>query len=499
MRTTAATSPPFDNVEHLFAACPIAIAHTDGQGRLDYCNAAFERMFGWQATEATGKELGILIGLPDTQIKGTLRRAARDEPVHLTTSARRQDGEPISVELHVVLHASPAGAAGFWGLFQDLTERHKVEHLLRLTREMLFRAFQASPTTIAFSSVRENRLIKVNNTWVRMTGYTPEEAIGHTPLELELFEDPNDFNRLNSEIEANGGSLHNVECRFRSRDGRLIIGSLSVEEFEVEGTALRMSVVADVTPLREAEAVISKVTQSMIEAQEGERLRIARELHDDIGQRLTMWQLELNRVVEDLNAMPRSVAGRTRAVHTPAGRVRDPQRQTRTIAVRELRRRVSKMRDIQQRARNIATDLQTLSRELYSPALSLVGIDKSLRRLCADMSTHTGVEIEFTASKMPSSLPAEVSLCLFRVVQEALNNSIKHSGTPRIVVRLSGTPQGIGLHVRDFGTGVSEQPLKTTAGLGLVTMRERVAMVHGTFSIVSPPGGGSEIQVRIPL
>jgi signal transduction histidine kinase len=157
------------------------------------------------------------------------------------------------------------------------------------------------------------------------------------------------------------------------------------------------------------------------------------------------------------------------------------------------------MRDLQQRARNIATDLQTLSRELYSPALSLVGIDKSLRRLCADMSTHTGVEIEFTASKMPSSLPAEVSLCLFRVVQEALNNSIKHSGTPRIVVRLSGTPQGIGLHVRDFGTGVSEQPLKTTAGLGLVTMRERVAMVHGTFSIVSPPGGGSEIQVRIPL
>ena len=100
---------------------------------------------------------------------------------------------------------------------------------------------------------------------------------------------------------------------------------------------------------------------------------------------------------------------------------------------------------------------------------------------------------------VPRAVPAEVSRCLFRVLQEALNNTFKHSGTGRAVVTLTGGPGVIELKVRDFGSGITPDLMETTRGLGLITMRERVAMLKGTFSIESPPDGGTEIEVSITL
>ena len=460
-------SPPLHNAESLIANCSIGIAHAGAGNRVDYCNAAFERMFHCRANDAAGTELGSFVGFTEPDAKQALHRAARGEPVQLTARAGRNDDDPIVVEFHAVPDLSP-DAGGFWGLFQDITDRRRIEHLLRVARELFFKTFQLSPLAKVLSTARENRLIEVNNAWTRLTGYTRKEAIGRTPAELELFDDPMDFGRLNAAIEAGDGRLRDVECRFRARDGRLTVGSLSAEDFDVEGTTMRMVVVADITALRDAEAMVSKVTQSMIEAQEWERLRIARELHDDVGQRLAVWQLEMDRAVDSLNGAPAAAA-------------------------------VHKMRELQRECRTIAADLQALSRELHSPALSLLSIDKSLKRLCMDVSTRSGVDVEFRSSHVPRSVPAEVSLCLFRVLQEALNNAVKHSGTPRVVVRLTGTAGAIELRARDFGTGVADERAHTARGLGLITMRERVALVNGRFCLLSPSDGGTEIDIRIPL
>jgi PAS domain S-box-containing protein len=210
-----------------------------------------------------------------------------------------------------------------------------------------------------------------------------------------------------------------------------------------------------------------KLTRNAIEAQEWERLRIARDLHDDIGQRMVIWQLAMDRMRRDVLAVaPQFEAG---------------------------------LEELQKQARSLSADLQVLSHDLHSPALSLLSIDKSLKRLCDDMSTRFGLEIEFNSWHVPRSLPPNVSLCLYRVLQEALTNVVKHSGSARAVVRLTGTPDAIVLKVRDYGSGVAAEHLAITAGLGLLTMRERVAMVKGTFAIISPPDGGTGIEVRIPL
>jgi signal transduction histidine kinase len=127
----------------------------------------------------------------------------------------------------------------------------------------------------------------------------------------------------------------------------------------------------------------------------------------------------------------------------------------------------------------------------------MLGLSDALKSLCTQLQRHLAIEIRFTSHGITRQVPADVSLCLFRVLQEALINAAKHADTRRIVVELRGARRLLRLRIRDFGTGFSIG--SATEGLGLVSMRERVALIGGTFSIVSTPGSGTEINVHIPL
>ena len=457
-----------DGVSQFMASCPIAIAGTDATHRIRYCNPAFEHLFRYRSSEALGQKLETLVGFVDNKEAATaLTRVWKGEPIHLTTRAQRKDRTAIDVEFHGVPKTIDGPFTGYWGLFQDITERKRMEHLLRVSREVFKKAFHASPMTVALATSPDNRLIDVNDTWLRVTGYNRNAVIGRTPLDLGLLEDPRDFDRINDRVRANHGHLRDFECRFRSADRRLIVGLVSIEQFEVEQQTFRIVMVADITALRQAEATLSQVTQNVIEAQEWERLRIARDLHDDIGQRLAVWQFTMDRLLHDVQHGAPQVEPR--------------------------------LHDLQKQARSIAADLQSLSRELHSPTLSLIRIDKSLKRLCEEVGARLGIHVDFTSSHVPQNVAPEVSLCLFRVLQEALANVVKHSGTRRAIVHLAGTGAAVEMKVRDFGHGLSPDSAATSVGIGLVTMRERVAMVKGTFSIASPSDGGLEIEIRLPL
>jgi PAS domain S-box-containing protein len=333
--------------------------------------------------------------------------------------------------------------------------------------EKFSRAFLATPTAMTLSTAKEDRLIDVNETWVHLTGYPREEAIGRTPLELNLLEDPEDYQRLNHQLEAQRGSLRGAECRFRMRDGRIIIGSFSAEEFDVNGEALRIVVMADITGLKQLKEALSRTSQQLIRAQEQERFRIARDLHDDIGQRLALLQMGIDQVKESIPAPTEEVLWR--------------------------------MDELSKQAADIARDIRELSHGLHSPKLRLLGIDQALRGLCEDVHAQLNLAIDFRSHDVPTAVGTEASLCLFRVLQEALNNSAKHSGTSRVDVELWGTFGAIHLRIRDFGSGFPSVPGAGGTGLGLMTMRERVGMVGGTWSIASTPQVGTEINIRVPL
>jgi signal transduction histidine kinase len=237
--------------------------------------------------------------------------------------------------------------------------------------------------------------------------------------------------------------------------------------FDEQGKLLRIvGMVADITDRKLAEAALADVSRRLIEAAEQERNRIARELHDDIGQRLALLAIELERLRQDPPDLP------------------------------EVRRRTG---ELQKQASDIATDIQTLSHKLHSTKLEDLGPVAAMRELCQELGELTKVKIDFKSQDLPSPLPPDVSLCLFRVLQEALHNSVKHSGARHVDVRLWGTSDEIHLAVSDPGVGFDREAAKDNPGLGLVSMEERLKLLKGTISIQSQPKRGTTIHARVPL
>jgi PAS domain S-box-containing protein len=222
----------------------------------------------------------------------------------------------------------------------------------------------------------------------------------------------------------------------------------------------------DITDRKLAEAALANVSRKLIEAQEQERTRIGRDLHDDIGQRLALLVVQLQQLHQDPLVLP------------------------------EVRSRVG---ELQKQTSEIATDIQSLSHELHSARLQYLGIAGAIRGFCREFSEQQKVEVDFQTHDLTSPVPPETALCLFRVLQEALHNSAKHSGVRHFEVRLWGTSDGIHLTVSDSGSGFEVGVTKEALGLGLISMEERLKALNGTFSIESQPKRGTTIHARVPF
>jgi signal transduction histidine kinase len=233
--------------------------------------------------------------------------------------------------------------------------------------------------------------------------------------------------------------------------------------FDAEGRMRRViGMVADVTDVKRAEEALAGMTRKLIESQEQERARIGRELHDDINQRLAMLALELGQLPED-----------------------SPELQSR---VQELRNEL----------RGISDDVESLSHDLHSSRLEYLGAVGGIRSWCKEFAERQKIEVGFD-SDVQSALPPEIGLTLFRVIQEALHNAIKHSGVKSIEVQLSERSSELDLVITDKGVGFNVDAALQGHGLGLTSMKERVRLVNGKITIESKPMGGTTIYVRVPL
>ncbi|HEY7352759.1 MAG TPA: ATP-binding protein [Terriglobales bacterium] len=228
-----------------------------------------------------------------------------------------------------------------------------------------------------------------------------------------------------------------------------------------------VGMIADVTERKLAEEALSSVSRRLIQAQEQERTRIARELHDDINQRLAMLQVDLSEVRQS----------------TPASRT-------------DLQDRVEEIRES---LSDISEEVQAISHRLHSSKLEYLGLVSACKAFCKELANRQNVRIEFDADGVPSSLLQDVSLTLFRVLQESLQNAIKYSDAEHFEVQLRGTSTEIQLTVRDNGIGFDVDSAMRKQGLGLISMRERANLVGGKIFITSQPMHGTEINVRVPV
>jgi signal transduction histidine kinase len=158
-----------------------------------------------------------------------------------------------------------------------------------------------------------------------------------------------------------------------------------------------------------------------------------------------------------------------------------------------------RVRTLGARIDSLSTDVHALSRRLHPAILDELGLEAALREECAAFPAQTAVPCEFEARSVRASLPEDVTLCLYRVAQESLRNIARHAMASHVRVVLSERRDGIVLRVEDTGDGFDPSEVKGKGGLGLISMEERVRLVHGKFAIQSQPGKGTTVEVFVPL
>jgi PAS domain S-box-containing protein len=347
-----------------------------------------------------------------------------------------------------------------FGLNMDVTERKQAEQALHAQEELLKIFVKNVPASVAMLD-RDMRYLQVSDRWCTdyLTGRA--EILGHS--HYELFKDmPERWKEVHRRALA-GETLRADEDHWVGQDGSHWARWEVHPWTAVDGTVGGILILAeDVTRRKQMEQTLLGMTRKLVEAQEQERARIGRELHDDITQRLALLAIQLQRLDEN----PSDIQNRAQ--------------------------------ELSREAIEISNDVQALSHELHASKLEYLGVVAGMRSWCREFGERQGMEINFTTD-VASRIPSEIGLTLFRISQEALHNAIKHSGVKRIDVQLSEHSNEIHLTISDAGKGFDTEAVKEGRGLGLASMEERVRLVKGTIAIESKPMGGTTIHVRVPF
>ena len=221
------------------------------------------------------------------------------------------------------------------------------------------------------------------------------------------------------------------------------------------------------TQLKLARDAQSQLSGLLINAQEQERRRLASELHDDFSQRVALLVFGLGEVQDTVPNLSNGVK--------------------------------QKLQHLMESASELGDDLHTISHRLHSSTLDALGLVRGLNALCRDFTAGQNIEIDFSSQDVPTHVQPDVALCLFRIVQEALQNLKKHSGAARAQVNLRRTGNILFLFIHDEGKGVDVSQLNQKIGLGIGSMRGRAQLLGGQFEIHSEPGKGTTIEVWVPL
>jgi PAS domain S-box-containing protein len=429
-------------------------------------NAGAQRIYGYTEKEAMGKPITILVPpeLPDEENKILEMLKAGRRIEHFETVRVTKTGERINVSLTISPIKDASGrTVGISGIARDVTGRKLAEEALRESEEKFRNVFRDAGVGMVIVSP-EGRFLAANGTFCDCLGYTEEELLVKTVESVTFPDDWPAFSQKLVEAITKGIGLWRFQKRCIHKSGRIVYTESSASLIRNRNGEPQYFVgeVLDITKPKEAEEALSDMTRKLVEAQEQERARIARELHDDINQRLSMLAVELEQL-QDNSAEVRS-------------------------RVQELRKQTIE----------ISNDVQALSHDLHSSKLEYLGVVAAIKSWYKEFGKRQKLEIDFR-SDVSSACSPGIGLALFRVLQEAVHNAAKHSGVSQLGVQLHEESNQIHLIVTDLGRGFDVEAALQGKGLGLTSIRERIRLLNGTVAIDSKPMGGTTIHVRVPF
>ena len=454
-----------------FSVLPEYCYITSATGEILDVNPAACDSLGYKREELLGKLLSSLyapesvrklIELADKWKKNNTLH--NEEMVVLTKAGKRR-----TILLNAGGVKDTSGNVAYVASVQvDITQRKRILQKLGESEKRFRLVANAAPVMIWMSGPDKLRTY-FNQPWLAFTGRTRQAEIGNGWADdvhpddltscLEIYDKA--FDRRES---------FEMEYRLRRHDAeyRWVI-DLGTPRFQRDGSfAGYIGSCIDITERKVAQESLADMSRKLIEAQEQERTWIARELHDDINQRLALVLVHLERLQTDpSSALAPATTGR----------------------LQEIKKQLS----------TLASDVQALSHHLHSSKLEYLGLATAAASFCKELSQERQVEVEFKSENVPEGLPREIALCFFRVLQESLHNAVKHSGTNHFGVELRSKANELELIVRDSGVGFDPENGFRGHGLGLTSMKERLKLVHGRLSVESNTAQGTVVRATAPL
>ncbi len=441
--------------------------------RVIYVNQAFERIWGLSA-EALYREPRLWLS---RVLEEDQKRTADAFDAFVSGQAscycveyriQRPDGTTCWIQDEGTRMTDDAGRVRWIsGIAKDISQSKKAEEALRES-EGRFRLMADAAPTLMWMSGPDKGCVYFNKGWLNFTGRSIDQELGNGWAESVHPDDVQACVQVYSEA-FDARKDFTVEYRLRRSDGeyRWLLDTGVPRFSDAREFAGYIGSCADITDWKRAQLAIHDMSQRLMSAQEIERTGIARELHDDIGQRLALLSVRLDQVT--------------------------------TRATRWTKKDRCLVENLRQQVKDISSDIQHISHQLHPSKLSLLGLPATVRSFCRQMQTNGKLHIDYVTHDVPSTLPKEMALGLYRVVQEAVANILKHSGASHARVMLTGAPDTLALTISDSGVGFDTDARRGKDGLGLISMQERVHLLGGSMRIRSEPSQGTCVDVRVPL
>jgi len=439
----------------------------DLQGRYLLINRRYEKLFEISREAIVGRtdydifpaEVASRFRLNDEEV------VRAGTPVEFEESVPQQDGMHSYISLKFPLRDSSGAVYAVCGISTDITERKRAEEALQES-EAQYRTLVETAHDVIWAVDTEGRLTFVNQECQKLLGYARDEVIGR-PFTDFVAAGEIGRNRAIFESALAGSDYRDFETIVVGRSGRRIA-------INVNGTALRnasgevvgvMGTAQDVTERKRIEAMKRRFSRCLLQTLENERRRVARELHDNIGQTLATLGLQINTLLQEAEDLPQAVR--------------------------------MKLREVERRVRDATEGVARLARENLPAELSDLGAASAIKSFACQFADRHGLDLLLEVGPLEGLLEEDQELHLYRIVQEALNNVGKHAEASQVRVAIARVGDRIVGVIEDDGRGF--EPERLGRGLGFTTMNERAAMLGGTLQVHSRPGGGTSIEVAIPL
>jgi PAS domain S-box-containing protein len=357
------------------------------------------------------------------------------------------------------------------GITRDISRRRVAEQALVESEQRFSKAFHANALPLLITRLDDGQVLDANDAFLRLVNRSRDDVVGQTTVSLGVI----DAVHRASVIQqlADRGTVSEIELDIVPRDREPRAAVLSLVKIEIGGQQCTLGTYRDVTEAKRAEeqlrasrAALRSLATREQDIRENERTRIAREIHDSLGQALTALKLQLSAAQD---AAAKESSGVSPRLHET----------------------VSMVDDLVKSVRRIATDLRP-------PILDQLGLPAALEWLAQDYARRTGIRCQAVIRPTEGAINHELATALFRIVQEALTNTLRHAGASRVDIELGMKSDCVALEINDDGKGITEAGTMGPGSLGILGMRERASALGGVLEVAPRSAGGTRVAAFFP-